>query len=192
LGKAVAGYTYKRVERSLAFALEIPTERRSQLAARIKHLRRCGLKGPAQPAEGRSEYLGEDVDKLLVALALTRNYIDPAIAARTVLEHWRWPKGGKKPREKELAEIVRLARASDFDEYGIFIKLQVDNLLLGSEPTVKLSWLRLRELSDFSGERLNAWLLAFLPSAYGQTMISLSFLIHKLDAALEAPLESLP
>jgi hypothetical protein len=179
---------YQRVERALCDAFEIPTKRRGKLAARIKHLQRVGLKAAERVAGGPAEYEQEGIDRWLVALALMRDHIDPHVAARTVLEQWRWPEGDTKSRGKCLAEIVQMARESPYDdERGIFLYLQVDDLLLNPEPTVGVGW-----ICPVSDRMQENWKTLFSPGPEGRDLLPLSYYLHRLDKALITPQENLP
>jgi hypothetical protein len=185
-------YSYQRVERALCAALEIPSERRPKLAARLKHLQRLGLQAAERPSGARAEYEQEGIDRWLVALVLMRLNIDPTRAVQTVLEQWHWPKGDTKARGKDLAEIVRLARQSPHDdERGIHLYLEVDDLLLRSESTVGIGWLRPLDTRGRGEPRPN-WELVFAPGPYGRSLFPLSYILHQLDRALATPREDLP
>jgi hypothetical protein len=187
-------YSYQRVERALCAVFEIPSSRRSKLRARIKHMQKLGLKAAERPADGRAEYEQDGIDQWLVALALMDNRADPVLAVRTIKANWRRAKGESLPR-KELAEIVRMARETPYDnERGIFLLLQGVSLPAEPEPLLTIgSVCPVRDINR-GGKRedMQNWKLLFSPQPRGFTLIPLSYLLHTLDAALAAPKEALP
>jgi hypothetical protein len=77
-----AFYTFKRMERSLRFALDVPAEHASKFQARIKNLQHLGF------AKGdRGEYTDDLVHRYFIALAL--NFIPkPSKVAVAVEQQW--------------------------------------------------------------------------------------------------------
>jgi hypothetical protein len=184
-------YSYQRVERALSAVFEVPSERRSKLRARIKHVMRIGLRAAERPTSERAEYEQEGIDMWLVALTLMDHHIDPVLAVQTVQANWRRGKDGK-PRGTELVEIVRMARESKYeDEHGIFLTLEVGSLPARPEPLIGLGWLRPIDINKRTGKILQNWKGLFAPRPRGLVPVPLSYLVHRLDEALAAPREEL-
>jgi hypothetical protein len=184
-------FSYQRVERALCAVFEIPTARRSKLRARIKHMQKLGLKAAERPADGRAEYEQEGVDQWLVALAMMDHHVDPVLAVKTVQANWRRGSDGK-PRGTPLVDIVRMARESKYeDEHGIFLLLEVGSLPARPEPLIGIGWVRPVDVSK-RGTVLENWKLLFSPRPRGLVPVPLSYLVHHLAAALDAPREKLP
>jgi hypothetical protein len=193
MGKRLTGfYPYQRVERALCAVFEIPSNQRSRLRARIKHMQKLGLKAAERPADARAEYEREGVDQWLVALAMMDYHIDPVLAVKTVQANWRRGKDGK-PRGTELVEIVRMAREStDENEHGIFLTLTVGSLPARPEPLIALGYLRPIDVNKRTGKMQENWKAFFAPRPRGLVPVPLSYLLHRLDEALRTPREKLP
>jgi hypothetical protein len=193
-----AYFSYQRVEGALARVFEIPSEQKTKLSARIKHLQRLGLQAAERPADGRAEYEQEGIDQWLVALALMDQRTDPALTVRTIKAQWRRAKGEKLPR-RELAEIVGMARETPHDdERGIWLLLTGGSLPAEPEPLLTLGFVHpvKRIIRDGMEDKLQNWKLLFSPvfgfNARGLSLIPLSYLLHRLDEALATPREKLP
>lgn len=81
-------FGFKELEQALATAHDVPSDKRSQFAARLRNLFRVGLDMPGGRVGRRTNYGPEDLLKMTLAVEFLQFGILPETAIKYVAEYW--------------------------------------------------------------------------------------------------------